>query len=132
MAFSDLWVLPLQQSTPEPVAPPCNNGLIVLYTLTFVFLCPLCWVLTFPGEMTLSIYLFMPSSNYRLIEMLVDECMTPSCLTFRSFHSPGLTTVSMGSLGIPVTYLLQTAFHTVTASDRTDAATSIHKHKMYD
>lgn len=58
----------------------------------------------------------MLSSKYRLTEMLVDESMTPSCLIFRSLHSPGLTTVSFFSFGSPA--LLQITFHTVTALQR--------------
>lgn len=58
----------------------------------------------------------MLSSKYRLTETLVDESMTPSCLIFRSLHSPGLTTVLFLFFVSPV--LLQITFHTVTASDR--------------
>lgn len=58
----------------------------------------------------------MLSSKDRLTETLVDESMTPSCLIFRSLHSPGLTTVSFLFFVSPV--LLQITFHTVTASDR--------------
>ena len=44
---------PLQQSACS-VTTPCNNDLVVLCILTFIFICLMCCVFTFSREMTLS------------------------------------------------------------------------------